>query len=253
MPWLISDTNAMYTTNPCTTPSLTETACALGPMVFSAMVEALAKLTYTCDPMAFAVKFRSGREPVMFGPTLVILLATPHKGLTLLGDGGTISNMDGLMLCKPAPHYLHITMTDWCTLTLTQFGINHLEFKDEHGGTIDLMRGDVSNYGAVYGLTMPSNGTMTIDGIKYHGQPGINLTPDDKVLSIENSTWYMINSTGSLSKIHFGAENNNHVVPWTRLLNGHVYHGITSFHAVTLNLYFGLCTNNYSICNNYSI
>ena len=29
----------MYTTNPCTTPSLTDTACALGPTVFSAMVE----------------------------------------------------------------------------------------------------------------------------------------------------------------------------------------------------------------------
>jgi len=40
--------------------------------------------------------------------------------------------------------------------------------------------------------TMPSTGTMTIDGIKYHGQPGLNFTPDFKVLSIENSTWYMI-------------------------------------------------------------
>jgi hypothetical protein len=44
-------------------------------------------------------------------------------------------------------------------------------------------------YETAYGLTMPSNGTMTIDGIKYHGQPGINFTPDYKVLPIENSTW----------------------------------------------------------------
>ena len=54
--------------------------------------------------------------------------------------------------------------------------------------------------------TMPSNGTMTIDGIKYHGQPGLNFTPDFKVLSIENSTWYMINSTGSLRPFYHNAE-----------------------------------------------
>src|SRR5215469_10968319 len=113
-------------------------------------------------------------------------------------------------------------------------------------------------YQTVYGYTVGSNGTVTIHGPKgswatFIGQPGsdtnTNFTPDFKVLSIENSKWYMINSTGSLSKIHFGDENSNYTVPWTRLLNGHIHHGITSFHAVTLNLYFGLCTNNYSVCD----
>jgi len=73
--------------------------------------------------------------------------------------------------------------------------------------------------------TMPSNGTMTIDGIKYHGQPGLNFTPDFKVLSIENSTWYMINSTGSLSKIHFGVQDHG-MVPYTRLLNCNIHRGL---------------------------
>ena len=97
-------------------------------------------------------------------------------------------------------------------------------------------------YQTAYGLIMPSNGTMTIDGIKYHGQPGINFTPDYKVLSIENSTWYMINSTGSLSKIHFGVQDNG-MVPYTRLLNGNLHRGLTSTTEVTLNLYFGLGKN----------
>ena len=69
----------------------------------------------------------------------------------------------------------------------------------------------------------------------------LQATPDYKVLSIENSTWYMINSTGSLSKIKFGVENQNGLVPYTRLLNGNIHHGYTSFPEVTLNLYFGLC------------
>ena len=90
--------------------------------------------------------------------------------------------------------------------------------------------------------TMPSNGTMTIDGIKYHGQPGLNFTPDFKVLSIENSTWYMINSTGSLSKIHFGVQDHG-MVPYTRLLDGNIHRGLTNFPEVTFNLYFGLCKN----------
>src|SRR5215471_14838163 len=44
----------MYTTNPCTTPILTDTACELGPTVFSAMVEAVAKLICTADPAFLA-------------------------------------------------------------------------------------------------------------------------------------------------------------------------------------------------------
>ena len=106
-------------------------------------------------------------------------------------------------------------------------------------------------YQTVYGYTVGSNGTVTIHGPKgswatFIGQPGsdtnTNFTPDYKVLSIENSTWYMINSTGSLSKIHFGVQDHG-MVPYTRLLDGNIHRGLTSFPEVTFNLYFGLCKN----------
>src|SRR5215469_11131710 len=62
-------------------------------------------------------------------------------------------------------------------------------------------------------------------------------------LSVRNfSTWYMINSTGSLSKIHFGVQDHG-MVPYTRLLDGNIHRGLTSFPEVTFNLYFGLCKN----------
>src|SRR5215467_10112315 len=63
----------MYTTNPCTTPILTDTACELGPTVFSAMVEALAKLRCTDDPAFLANIFWKEREPVIFDPASVVL------------------------------------------------------------------------------------------------------------------------------------------------------------------------------------
>jgi hypothetical protein len=67
----------MYTTNPFTTPILTDTACELGPTVFSAMVEALAKLRCTDDPAFLANIFCKEREPVIFDPAPVVLLAMP--------------------------------------------------------------------------------------------------------------------------------------------------------------------------------
>jgi hypothetical protein len=66
-------------------------------------------------------------------------------------------------------------------------------------------------------------------GATFLGEPGANtstnFTPDEKYLSIENSTWYMINSTGSLSKIHFGVQDHG-MVPYTRLLNGNIHRGL---------------------------
>jgi len=67
----------MYTTNPCTTPILTNTACELGPTVFSAMVEAVAKLTCTSDPGILANIFRKERDPVIFCPAPIVVLAMP--------------------------------------------------------------------------------------------------------------------------------------------------------------------------------
>src|SRR5215831_8427132 len=67
----------MYTTNPWTTPILTDTACELGPTVFSAMVEAVAKLICTADPAFLANIFCKEREPVIFDPASVVLLAMP--------------------------------------------------------------------------------------------------------------------------------------------------------------------------------
>jgi hypothetical protein len=67
----------MYTTNPCTTPILTYMACELGPTAFSAMIEALAKLRCTADPAFLANIFCREREPVIFGPAPVVILAAP--------------------------------------------------------------------------------------------------------------------------------------------------------------------------------
>ena len=61
-------TKAMYTKNPWTTPILTAAACALAPTAFSAVVEAIAKVTCTCEAMALAIVGPKGIEPVMFGP-----------------------------------------------------------------------------------------------------------------------------------------------------------------------------------------
>jgi hypothetical protein len=67
----------MYTTNPRTTPILTDSACELGPTDLSAIVEALAKLTCTADPAVLANIFRKEREPVKFGPAPIVVLAMP--------------------------------------------------------------------------------------------------------------------------------------------------------------------------------
>jgi hypothetical protein len=67
----------MYTTNPLTTPILTDTACELGLTVFSAMVEALAKLRCTSDPGVLVNIFRKEREPVIFCPAPIVVLAMP--------------------------------------------------------------------------------------------------------------------------------------------------------------------------------
>jgi len=45
----------MYTKNPWTTPILTAAECALAPTAFSAVVEALAKVTFTFDAIALAI------------------------------------------------------------------------------------------------------------------------------------------------------------------------------------------------------
>jgi hypothetical protein len=82
----------MYTTNPCTTPILTDTACELGPIVFSAMVEALAKLRCTADPAFLANIFCKESEPVIFDPAPVVVLAMPWLLLPpvipLIADAG---------------------------------------------------------------------------------------------------------------------------------------------------------------------
>jgi hypothetical protein len=67
----------MYTTNPRTTPILTDTACELGPTLFSAVIEALAKLRCTSDPAFLANIFRREREPVIFDPESIVVLAMP--------------------------------------------------------------------------------------------------------------------------------------------------------------------------------
>jgi hypothetical protein len=71
----------MYTKNPWTTPILTATACAFAPTAFSAVVEALAKVTCTCDEMALAIVGPRGIEPVTFTPIIVMLVAFVVVGL----------------------------------------------------------------------------------------------------------------------------------------------------------------------------
>jgi len=58
----------MYTKNPWTTPILTAVACALAPTAFSAVVEALDKVTFTFDAIALAIVGPNGTDPVTFGP-----------------------------------------------------------------------------------------------------------------------------------------------------------------------------------------
>jgi hypothetical protein len=48
-------------------------ACELGPTVFSAIVEALAKLRCTADPAFLANMFCTEREPVIFDPAPVVV------------------------------------------------------------------------------------------------------------------------------------------------------------------------------------
>ena len=63
----------MYTKNPWTTPILPSPACAFAPDSFSAVVEAFAKETCTCDEMALAIVGPNGTVPVIFGPVLETL------------------------------------------------------------------------------------------------------------------------------------------------------------------------------------
>jgi hypothetical protein len=56
VPVFISYTNAVYTRCPLTVPNLIEIEWALVPTDFSAVVEALTKLTCTCDMMALGLR-----------------------------------------------------------------------------------------------------------------------------------------------------------------------------------------------------
>jgi hypothetical protein len=202
------------------------------------------------------------------------------------GSDGCWKGSCQLVLCygdKVQPPFSYV-FPGCALLNNTSISQNHLEFIDQHGGTIHLIRQGmtmnnemgvpsngtvtfrgngtsaqfsappgsiISNPSITSGYTIGSNGTVTVHGPKgswatFLGQPGsnttTNVTPNQGYQSIENSTWYMINSTGSLSKIHFGIEDQNTgLTPYARLLNGNVHHGVTRFPGVTFKLYFGLC------------
>src|SRR5215208_7275355 len=69
-----SNTKTLYTKYPFTSPTCAATACELFSTEFSAIVVALLKLTFICDPRALDIIFIKLIELVIFPPLIVIVI-----------------------------------------------------------------------------------------------------------------------------------------------------------------------------------
>src|SRR5215212_8153506 len=68
-----SNTKTLYTTYPFSSPRCAATACELLPTEFSAIVVALLRLTFICDPRALVIIFIKLIELVTFSPRIIII------------------------------------------------------------------------------------------------------------------------------------------------------------------------------------